>query len=120
MVTIYFHHVEKTVAFYRLNSTGFRKTWRRVNDNRMFETENVSNDWALVATVSRLAEASGKNRGSFSLNLSVVTAVTVGPPEASLPVSTVEKFNGGVIQLLPLHASHWANRLVITVVSLSK
>lgn len=73
---------------------------------------------ALVATVSRLAEASGKNRGSFSLNLSVVAAVTVGPPEASLPVSTVEKLKGGVIQLLPLHASHRANRLVITVVSL--
>lgn len=79
---------------------------------------DVSNDWALVATVSRLVEASGKNRGSFSLNLSVVTAVTVSPPEASLPVSTVKKFNGGVIQLLPLHASNRANRLVITVVSL--
>lgn len=57
----------------------------------------LMNEWALVVTVSRLAEASGKNRGSFSLNFSVVTAVTVSPPEASIPVSPVEKFKGGII-----------------------
>lgn len=57
----------------------------------MGEIGNLWNYWALVATVSRLAEASGKNRGSFGLNFSVVAAVTISPPEASLPVSSMEK-----------------------------
>lgn len=60
----------------------------------MHEIENLwgrGDDWALVATVSRLAEASGKNRGSFGLNFSIIAAITISPPEASLPVSSMEK-----------------------------
>lgn len=70
-----------------------------------------------VATVSRIAEGSGKDRDSFGFDFRVVAAV-ISPPWGPLPGPASDKLQSSIIQLLPLHSCHRPHSLIIPVFSL--
>lgn len=70
-----------------------------------------------VATASRIAKGSGKDRDSFGFDFRVVAAI-IFPPWGPLPGPAPSKLQSSIIQLLPLQSCHRAHSLIIPVFSL--